>query len=56
MQWYRVLLEVQEGQKKEPAVLPKDTNFIQNAVEKSMAKRVIENNGDPSGEQLRADW
>ena len=56
-QWYRVLLKGQAGHKKKAsAVLPKDTNFIQNAVEKSVAKGIAENQGDLSGERLRADW
>lgn len=42
--------------RKGSAVLPKDTNFIQNAIERSMAKGIVENNGDLSGEQLIADW
>lgn len=36
--------------KKKSAALPKDSNFIQKAVENLMAKGIVGNNGDLSGE------
>lgn len=56
MQWGLCLRVRQAIRKKSSAALPQDANFIQNAVENLMSKGIVENNGDLSGEQLRADW